>query len=80
MNDCFKPGGVQSGCDDFKMYIYNLWGELLFETDDINNCWKGKKENGELHPTGTYYWLMEISKGKTKSIKTKGHVLLLRKQ
>lgn len=80
MNDCFKPGGVQSGCDDFKMYIYNMWGELLFETEDINNCWTGKDKNNKEHPTGTYYWLMEVAKGKGKKIKTKGHVLLLRKE
>lgn len=79
INDTFQPGGIQQNCDIFKMYIYNNWGELLFETDKIDSGWTGMRENGSRHPSGTYFWLMEVGKGGAKPTRYKGTVLLLRR-
>jgi len=35
------------------MSIYNRWGELVFNTKDINNYWDGKYM-GNILQTGTY--------------------------
>lgn len=38
-NDEFGAYGIN--IKEFKLLIYNRWGELLFESNDINNRWKG---------------------------------------
>lgn len=39
VNDIFKP--VISDITDFSMVIYNRWGEMVFETYDIQQGWDG---------------------------------------
>ncbi|MBI1185543.1 DNRLRE domain-containing protein [bacterium] len=43
---------------DFKMSIYNRWGELLFYTDDPYDWWDGTF-NGKLVMEGAYYYVIE---------------------
>lgn len=37
------------------MYIYNRWGELVFESDDINRGWDGYIKD-RLASQGVYVW------------------------
>ncbi|MDG1476950.1 MAG: gliding motility-associated C-terminal domain-containing protein [Vicingaceae bacterium] len=53
-NDIFKIEGI--GIKSFSGKIYNRWGKLLFEWNDINTGWNGN-ENSE----GTYFFVVEIS-------------------
>jgi gliding motility-associated-like protein len=39
INETFAPKG--DGIETFKMLIYNRWGELLFETQDLQKGWDG---------------------------------------
>lgn len=41
VNDVFKVDGV-AYARKFKLEIFNRWGELLFETTDLNQGWDGK--------------------------------------
>lgn len=50
-NDLFEVKGTH--IISFDMKIFNRWGELLFETDDIHKGWDGKF-NGSDCPTGVY--------------------------
>ena len=52
-NDYFQPKGV--GISDYKIYIYNRWGEEVFSSDDIDICWDG----GE-GVAGAYSYLINI--------------------
>jgi gliding motility-associated-like protein len=45
---------------DFTMYIFNRWGQMIFETNDMDQGWDGKF-NGNQCPGGTYYYLIEYS-------------------
>ncbi len=40
---------------DFELLIYNRWGEIIFESHDIEASWDGTY-NGEIVPTGVYNW------------------------
>lgn len=67
MPDVFTPD--HSGQNDFfspvKMYgirsmhtqIYNRWGNIVYDTEEIPVKWDGSA-NGEPASTGTYYWLI----------------------
>lgn len=42
------------------IYIYNRWGNLVFETKNYNNDWNGvSKFNGDTLPTGSYYYTID---------------------
>jgi gliding motility-associated-like protein len=42
--------------------IYNRWGECMWQTDDVNDCWDGRHQ-GQVVPQGTYvYKLIYYSK------------------
>jgi len=87
--NCFTPNGdgynerfnVESGnLSRFSMLIFNRWGQLLFETEDINKGWDGKV-NGRICPVGTYYYLInytyECDSGIELNGNKKGSVTLL---
>ena len=50
--------------DQFEIFIYNRWGELIFFSDDLNfmenDGWDGRK-NGELLQGGTYTYVMRFT-------------------
>jgi gliding motility-associated-like protein len=53
LNDTFKP---ESAClRDYSMFIYNRWGQLLFETRDIRVGWDGSY-HGEKLPSNVYVY------------------------
>jgi gliding motility-associated-like protein len=54
-NDYFRP--VSKGVMVFSMQLYNRWGELIFQTGDLNQGWDGKV-NGVLQPVGTYVYVV----------------------
>ncbi len=81
-NQTFQPV-FTSGFDpyDYSMYIYNRWGELIFESHDALMGWNGTylASNGDLVQEGTYVWVIEFKvKQNDKRKKITGHVTLLR--
>jgi len=42
----------------FHMYVYNRWGQLLFESEDISKGWDGTY-NGSKSPQDTYVWRID---------------------
>ena len=48
----------------FNIVIYNRWGRIVFESDDVLFRWNGTDEKGNAVSDGTYYYLMDTSKQK----------------
>jgi gliding motility-associated-like protein len=59
-NQVFAPV-FTSGFDpyDYKMTIYNRWGELIFESNDTQVGWDGTY-GGKLVQDGTYVWSIQF--------------------
>jgi gliding motility-associated-like protein len=58
--------------------IYNRWGNLLFETKDLNIGWDGSF-NGAPQPMGVYiYEIQAVSSVTGKLFNKRGNVTLLR--
>ncbi len=54
-NDTYKGVGFFEGMQNFRMNIWNRWGEMIFESTDPDNGWNGLKNNtGEPAPNGVY--------------------------
>lgn len=61
---------------NFELQIFNRWGEVIWESHDVNASWDGTY-NGQLVPQGTYTWT--VSAKETISDRKhvwKGHILL----
>ena len=56
VNDVFMPVGKSIA--SIRMVIHDRWGELLFETDDLEVGWDGTYR-GELVKNDMYVWRME---------------------
>jgi gliding motility-associated-like protein len=52
------PADIDFYTSEFHIQIYNRWGELMFESDDYMNAWKGKNNNGNDCAEGVYYWMI----------------------
>ncbi|MFH1321973.1 MAG: gliding motility-associated C-terminal domain-containing protein [Bacteroidota bacterium] len=55
LNDMFGPAGT--GISEFQLQIFNRWGEMIFESDNINNQWDGKFRN-RIVQTGAYVYMV----------------------
>jgi len=58
LNDCFQAVSVDNEIINFRMYIYNRYGQLVFETEDITDCWTGlyPSDGDQVAPQGVYHW------------------------
>ncbi len=78
-NDVFYVCGME--ILDFHLFIYNRWGELVFESRQIEKGWNGLFKGKEC-PSGVYTWILEFNSIRNyyaghRGIKT-GHVVLVR--
>lgn len=80
-NQAFLPV-FTSGFDpyDYKLMIFNRWGEMVFESNDASVGWKGTYGvNGKICQDGMYSWKIEFKTIKNDERKMYvGHINLLR--
>lgn len=69
-NDSFVITG--NGCSQIKMKIFNRWGNLIFETTDLEHGWNGKVDDTDC-PEGIYLLLLQ-----NETIKRSGFITLIR--
>ena len=58
LNDYFLP--IKREVEDYKMYIFNRFGELVFVSDDIKVGWDGNYKNKIIQDT--YFYKIEFNK------------------
>lgn len=59
---------------EFEMVIVNRWGNVVFESNDIQKAWDGKS-NGTPCEEGTYFYMIRAKSGMTEFAK-QGHITL----
>jgi gliding motility-associated-like protein len=76
LNDIFNVFGQY--IQVFEMSIFNRWGEMMYNTTDIEQGWNGFYK-GNLLPEGTYVFRATITDQAGRSFERSGTILLLRK-
>jgi len=78
INDFWYIQGRSIDESDFKLLVFNRWGEVIWETNDVNEAWDGTR-NGKKLETETYVWKV-VTKDKHLGDKKEftGHVTILR--
>lgn len=61
-NTVFKPIGDIAITKSYQFSIYNRWGQLVFETTDVNQGWDGRF-NGEYVQAGAFIYYLKIDNG-----------------
>ena len=62
----------------FHAQIYNRWGELIWESRDIEIGWDGTF-NGEIMKDGAYIWTIDVlDQYSDKKYNFNGHVSIIR--
>ncbi|MBL0190043.1 MAG: gliding motility-associated C-terminal domain-containing protein [Saprospiraceae bacterium] len=78
-NDEFIGKGQFYGIKDFKFKIWNRWGELIFETNNPEEGWNGRRKNqGEMSENGVYVCTIEYEGPRGKKQKIEGFATLMR--
>jgi gliding motility-associated-like protein len=79
-NNNFTPV-FTSGYDpnQYRLTIFNRWGEIIFESHDTNYGWDGSYQGLGIVQDGTYIWKIELKEKKSsKKHLFTGHVTVLR--
>ncbi len=74
-NDVFYP--FVRFVKDFRMRIWNRWGELVFESDDVMRGWDGYYR-GQLSQQDVYVYRMEVRFVDDRTAERTGDLTLLR--
>lgn len=75
INDVFIP--FVEGVTKFSMFIYNKWGELLFESNSQTVGWDGYYK-GKLAPSGVYVYRLELRYSDGQEVIKVGDVTLIK--
>jgi gliding motility-associated-like protein len=83
LNDSFGPigFGIINSPDSYSMKIFNRWGQLVFESDDLGKQWRGTAPNlngGEILPNGAYSYVINLHDILGNKRSYTGKVMLLR--
>ena len=77
LNDTFQPKGT--GFINYNLMVFDRWGELLFNTDNIENAWDGTKKGiDEILKNDVYVWKIGITSLSRKYKTLTGTVSLLK--
>ncbi len=76
VNDLFGP--VSSSVNEFHMLIFDRWGHVVFESNDINTQWDGTVTGGGLATTGVYVYKYRAKGHYYEANEKYGHVTLVR--
>jgi len=77
LNSTFKPVGTN--VKDFKMYVFNRWGEIVFTSIDINEGWNGRVRNSDVEAKqDLYVYRVDYTDHRGNEQQKLGNVVLIR--
>ena len=78
--DCgsFCPSYVSPLAKDYQLDIFTRWGEQVFHTTNITDCWSGTTASGHPLPQGVYVYYAKVCHADGTVQTYKGTILLVR--
>ncbi len=77
LNDIFRAYGI--GVSEFKMTIFNRWGQEIFNSESIDIGWDGRlMQDNNQAPVGIYLYVIEVVNIYGEDHKYQGQVKLIR--
>ncbi|MBC7694237.1 MAG: gliding motility-associated C-terminal domain-containing protein [Burkholderiales bacterium] len=79
-NDVFLPMGVGIDEENFRMDIFDRWGENIYHTNEFRKGWNGMVKGGsKLAPQGVYVYKLQVTDTQGGKHPFVGHVTVIRK-
>lgn len=79
INPVFKPVITNFDATNYRLTIFDRWGQVVFMTTDYNVGWNGQFDNSKAEAEfGTYVYMVDIRDGGGTEIVKRGFVSLLR--
>ena len=79
INDLFVVQANGIDLDNYNLRIYDRWGELIFESNDLYYSWNGTaKGNNKIVEIGSYIWLVTVKDINGIETKKSGKVTVIR--
>lgn len=76
INRVFRPKMLYVENADYKMIIFNKWGQQIFSSSDPSTGWDGM-QNGEYVPVGIYFYRLEYSSYTGEILNKSGSVIVV---
>lgn len=78
INDIWRAVG--SSIREIEIYIFNRWGDVIFEANDVNTPWVGDAYNSmnTFIPDGTYSYLIKVKGFNREAQEYSGNITLFR--
>jgi gliding motility-associated-like protein len=81
LNEFFLPSinGYEEG--SYHLMIFDRWGNLIFESDDVLTGWNGKVQDGNsdaICQVDTYVWVIHVNEWNGVKHQYRGHVNLIK--
>jgi gliding motility-associated-like protein len=71
MNDIFRPNNY-AFVERVDMKIYNRWGVLVYQTEDPDINWDGKRMNTDhIVPPGVYYYVCDVFENRLSGLEVR---------
>jgi len=77
INGVFRPVGIFINQTDYRLRIYNRWGEPVFESESFTRGWDGDYK-GKTAPTGVYVYHVTYHDAQGRFYEEKGSFVLVR--
>lgn len=78
-NEVYKPGGLSAGASAYLLTIWSRWGDKLFETNDPEEGWNGRRDNaGQEMPVGVYLCVLQYRDARNRPKELREFVTLIR--
>jgi gliding motility-associated-like protein len=63
INDELLIDEVFENCFEYELYIFNRWGQKVYQTSSVQNAFNGQDENGKSLTEGVYFYHLKSSQG-----------------
>ena len=80
LNDIFLPAGHNMSDKDYSFYIYDRWGQQVFESHDLNIGWDGTIKGVMAQQNDIFVWRIEYRDTKGYFHKRAGRVFIFLKE
>jgi len=78
VNNIFKPSLITEGLNSYMLQIFDRWGNILFESNDVSQGWTGHNSAGNIQD-GVYVWKIKFGTSITDyKYQYIGHVTVLK--
>ena len=79
LNDVYFVKGRYFDWATFEMYVYNRWGDVVFQSNDVNKGWNGRVHNsGAQCPVDVYSLVIRVRGGDGKLRRYNGSITIVR--